>query len=515
MTGIYDVAIVGWGPVGQSLATLLGRRGWSVVAFDKQPGLYPLPRACHIDHEAMRILQAMGIADEIADALAPAREYLMLRPDLTVLSDLPRGWQTPSGWDASYHFFQPHIEGILDEAAKSTPGVTVRQSTTVTQVRDLGDTVQLTVDSGDGPEEVHARFVIGADGANSLVKSQAGIDSENLGFEATWVVVDVEIKPGYEEPKVPDTGQVLDPAQPRHMAWLGTRHYRWEFMLLDGMDPVEAAKPENVWPKLRHWVNEESAELLRSTTYTFRSIVADTFNTGRVALAGDAAHLMPPFMGQGMVSGMRDASTLAWVLDLVLRGAAPLEFLDTYTLSRHSHVLAYINESVRVGEMVCETDPEKAAARDRMLEAQTQTPPPFQPPVGGFFVPGPLGGQLSLQPRVLHNGEYRLLDDVLASPFALLSIDGPDLADLSEAATQTIDRVGIVPAVLTAEGTPSPESASPVFAEQGDRFTQWLRAAGATWVLVRPDGYVYDSGIGRVSLEASLNTLGESVLVSV
>lgn len=512
MTVIHDVAIVGWGPVGQSIATLLGRRGWSVIAFDKQPGLYPLPRACHIDHEAMRIFQAMGVADQISHALAPAREYLMLRPDLTVLSDLPRGWETPSGWDASYHFFQPHIEGILDNAAKSTPGVTVRQSANVTSVRDLGDRVRVTVDAGNGSEEVEARFVIGADGANSMVKEQAKIDSEDMGFHATWVVVDVEIRPGFEEPQVPDTGQVLDPAQPRHMAWLGTRHYRWEFMVLDGMDPIEAAKPENVWPKLRNWVNEESAELLRSTAYTFRSIVADKFAKGRIALVGDAAHLMPPFMGQGMVSGMRDASTLAWILDLVLKGVAPVEFLDTYTLSRRSHVLEYIKESVRVGEMVCETDPIKAVERDRILEAQTETPPPFQPQIGGLYRPGPLNGRLSVQPRVFTGNEHRLLDDVLGSPFAMLSIDGQDLADLTESASQTVEEVGIVSAVLYAEGGSSPSTTARAFEEQGDRFTRWLQAAGMTWVLVRPDGYVYDAGAGSEALEVALATFRESVV---
>lgn len=513
----YDVAIVGYGPVGQCIATLLGRKGWTVVAFDRQPGLFPLPRACHLDHEGMRILQAMGIASEVDAAIVPAREYLLLRPDLSVISDLPRGWETPSGWESSYHFFQPDIEGILDAAARATPGVTVRQSTAVTAVQDRGDDVLVTLDGAGGaqnPEQVRARFVIGADGANSLVRTSLGIASEDLGFQATWVVIDVEIREGHPLPAVPDTGQVLDPAQPRHMAWLGGRHYRWEFMITDGADPIEAARPENVWPKLRSWVDEESAILLRSTAYTFRSLVAETFHRGRMLLAGDAAHLMPPFMGQGMVSGMRDAATLAWVLDLVLRGHAPVEFLGEYTDSRRPHVTAYIAESVRVGQLVCETDPVKAAARDLALEAQTESSPPFQPPVGGFFVPGPLSGRLAVQPRIANHGG-RLLDDMTGGAFTLLSTEPVDSEELSEEATRAIRELRVVTGVVRPAGEiASAVPGTPVLEEEGRRLTDWLAEAGADWTIVRPDGYVYDAGRGRDALDRSLAGLLSRVLVA-
>lgn len=503
----YDVAIVGYGPIGQVLATLLGRRGLRVAVFDKQASLYPLPRACHLDHEAMRILQAAGIAAEIESAIVPAREYLLLRPDLSVLSDLPRGWDTPTGWESSYHFYQPDIEGIFDDTAKATPGVSVFQGRAVTGLAERDGEVVLTVDGIAEP--VHASFVVGADGANSFVRGALGIPQEDLGFEATWVVVDVEIAPGHAEPKVPDTGQVLDPIQPRHMAWLGGRHYRWEFMIVDDADPAVAARPENVWPKLSRWVDPESAVLLRSTSYTFRSLVSDTFNRGRVLLAGDAAHLMPPFMGQGMVSGMRDAATLSWMLDVVLRGAAPLSWLDGYTATRRPHVTAYIAESVRVGRMVCETDPVKAAERDRMLESQTEAAPPFQPPLGAGFLPGPLAGRLAVQPRVLAPDE-RLLDDVLGSRFGVLTIDPADLDGLADA-QDVMTAFDIAPAViLPASGSGADLLAVPSWPECGSGFADWLRAADATWVLVRPDAYVYDSGTGAAALDAALTSLRDA-----
>ncbi|MBX7444381.1 MULTISPECIES: bifunctional 3-(3-hydroxy-phenyl)propionate/3-hydroxycinnamic acid hydroxylase [unclassified Arthrobacter] len=497
----YDVAIVGYGPVGQTLATLLGRQGWSVLVLDKQAGLYPLPRACHLDHEAMRILQAMAISKEINDAIVPAREYLLLRADLSVLSNLPRGWETPSGWESSYHFYQPDIEGIFDATAKSTPGVTVRQATNVRTVSDLGDRIELKVDGGTEP--IRARFVVGADGANSLVREQAGIARDDLGFEATWVVIDVEMKAGAKAPKVPDTGQVLDPAQPSHMAWLGGDHYRWEFMIVDGDDPVEAAKPENVWSKLRRWITPETATLLRSTTYTFQSLVASTFNRGRVLLAGDAAHLMPPFMGQGMISGMRDAMTLSWTLNKVLTGTAPIEFLDAYTDSRRPHVTEYIAESVRVGQMVCETDPAKAAERDRKLEAQTEAKPPFQPRLGAGFVDGPLGGRLAVQPRIA-GAQDVLLDDLLGSSLTLLTVQPEVLDSLSATAKSHLELLDVSVAAICA----GPAGATPRrFVEQGSRFADWLGAADAEWVLVRPDAYVFDAGKGAGALEESIDQL--------
>lgn len=513
---MIDVAIVGYGPVGQTLATLLGRRGWRVTAFDRQPGLFPLPRACHLDHEAMRVLQSMGIAEEVEETIVPAREYRLLRADGSILSSLPRDWATPSGWESSYHFFQPDVEEIFDRAARTTPGVEVRQSTSVDAVVDLGDSVRLTaVAEGRPAEEIHARFVVGADGANSLVRQEFGIGQEDLGFEATWVVVDVEVNEGLPLPAIPDTAQVLDPAQPRHMAWLGGRHFRWEFMVLEG-DADAAAQTEHIWPKIAEWVSPETATMLRSASYTFRSLVATTFSRGRAALAGDAAHLMPPFMGQGMVSGMRDAATLDWMLDLVLRGAAPLAFLDNYTLSRRAHVTSYIAESVRVGQLVCETDPVKAATRDAELAAAESGPPPFQPTVGGFYVPDPLGGQLSVQP-VLRGGHARRLGDVVGAHFAVVTTDADDLSGLAGSVRRALADFRARAVLIRPEGASSQVSGVLgvlELEETGSRMVDWLHGVGASWVIVRPDAYVYASGSGHEQLASAIIALRDRITSS-
>jgi 3-(3-hydroxy-phenyl)propionate hydroxylase len=495
--GPFDVAIVGYGPVGQSLAIMLGAMGRRTIVLEREPRPYHLPRACHFDHEGMHIFGMMGLADAVSAVSVPAREYLLLRGDGSLLADLPRTWTTPSGWHPSYHFYQPDVEAILDARARALPGVTVRRGVTVVDVDDRGDHVRLVTDAGAGPaDRIEARFVIGADGANSVVRRRAGIACRDLGFAATWAVADVRVKDGHAVPRIPDTAQICDPRQPMHMAWLGGRHLRWEFMLVDGADPVTATRPEFVWPKIRRWAGPENAELTRCVAYTFRSLVAERFNQGRVLLAGDAAHLMPPFMGQGMVSGLRDAATLGWMLDRVLGGRSPIALLDHYTASRAPHVTAYIEESVRVGRIICETDPEKARVRDEELLAARNGPgAPFQPPAGDLWRPGPASGRLWVQPLVAAG---RPLGSVLAPGFLLLVTDPAVISALPARTAARLPGLGVAPVVILPAGSTSGPARigrrapqAEVFVEQDGRFHDWMAEGGHLAVLVRPDGYVY------------------------
>ncbi|WP_246336761.1 bifunctional 3-(3-hydroxy-phenyl)propionate/3-hydroxycinnamic acid hydroxylase [Flexivirga oryzae] len=502
---VYDVAIVGYGPVGQSLAIMLGQAGWRTVVLEKQSEIYPLPRACHLDHEAMRIFQNMGIAEQVSEVIVPARDYQLLRGDLSVLASLPRIWETPSGWEPSYHFYQPDVEGILDRTALSTTGVELRRGVAVTDVRDQVDGVELDATSADGTREVVcARYVIGADGANSVVRRAAGIAQQDLGFEATWVVTDLLLNEGEEPLGVPDTGQVCDPAQPTHMAWLGGRHYRWEFMLVDDVAPETAQRPDNVWAKLARWVTPDTAELVRSTAYTFRSVVAETLNKGHVLLAGDSGHLMPPFMGQGMVSGLRDVATLSWLLDRVLRGESPTELLGAYTASRSAHVIAYIEQSVDVGRIICETDPVLAQAKAVQLENDGEAPP-FQPPVTALLRPGQDdAGRLSIQPRL---ADGRLLDDVVTG-LRLLIADRDALAGLPEPTAGLLRSARVTTVIVHGPGgTTSLDSDVVEVAEPDRRFGSWLAAAGCLAALVRPDGYLYGVAVDSHDLVTLVETL--------
>ena len=473
-----DVLIVGYGPVGQSLAALLGQAGHRVVVAERRQGRYETPRAGHFDHEIMRVFQSMHIADEVGTVAEPARLYEFIDPDGEVVSRLPREWDAPSGWDASYHFYQPELEDVLDAAVRRIPSVDVRFGNAVIALSDRGDHVVATLQDGS---TVTARFVVGADGANSAVRSLSGIASDDLGFQADWLVVDIKRVPGAGEIDIPDTGQVLNPARPSHMGRVGQRHFRWEFMLVEGDDPAEMVTPEKIWQLLEPWIGPEDGEIVRQTVYTFRSVVAETFRRGSIVLAGDSAHLMPPFLGQGMCSGIRDAATLGWMLDLVLTGTSGADLLDLYTTSRRSHVLAYIEESVRIGTVVCETDPVRAAQRREAMRSATELPAPFEPPIGGGFRVGDaLAGKLAVQPLLLTSGGASgRSDDVLGGGFTLFTLEEPDEA--AAAAIAQLERaIGLRSAIVGPGGV----AADGVL-------DAWLTGAGAVAVLVRPDFYVF------------------------
>lgn len=490
-----DVLIVGYGPVGQSLAAILGRAGHRVIVVERRLGRYDTPRAGHIDHEIMRVFQAIGVAEGVQQVADPARLYEFLDPDGAVVSRLPREWDAPSGWEASYHFYQPELEEVLDAAVHRIPQVEVRFGSNVMGLRQTEDRVVVQLEDGS---ELSARYLVGADGANSAVRTISGISTTDLGFQADWLVVDVKPKPGAPALDIPDTGQVLNPARPSHMARVSQRYYRWEFMLVDGDDRDDMVRPERIWQLLAPWIGPEHGELVRQTVYTFRSIVADSFRDRRVLLAGDAAHLMPPFLGQGMCSGIRDAATLGWTLDLVLDDTSDPGLLDLYTQTRKSHVLAYIEESVRIGTVVCETDPVRAAERREAMRQATELPPPFEPPIGGGFRAGdPLAGRLSVQPVLRRaDGSTARSDDVLGEGFTLLSLVAPDPAGTALVA-ELEDAIGLRSAVVGPDGIP----------EFGSALRDWLTAAGVVAVLVRPDFYVFGSAADASGIAELLESL--------
>jgi 2-polyprenyl-6-methoxyphenol hydroxylase-like FAD-dependent oxidoreductase len=492
-----DVVISGYGPVGQALAAFLGRRGHRVIVVERHPTAYPTPRAGHFDHEIMRLFQSLGIAEPVGAIVDPALRYELLDADGTTIAELPRRWQAPSGWEPSYHFYQPELERILDETARAQPGVEVMRGWEVEDWRQAGDEVRVGIreraDAGRR-RELTARYLVGADGANSAVRERGRFTTEDLGFHADWLVVDVRFD-GAPVPALPHTGQICDPSRPATVARLGGPYVRWEFMLVEGDDPVAIASPESVWKLLSPWAAPPDVEVIRSTVYTFRSVLAEPFRDGRALLAGDAAHLMPPFLGQGMCSGLRDAQTLSWMLDMVLRGDAPDALLDSYGPDRGPHARAYIEESVRIGRMVCETDPVRSAAIRKQMVQEPTVRPPFQPAAGAFRRgTGPLAGTLAWQPRVSGPDGSRLLDDVLGAGFHLLGGRGADDEWLDPDDARVLEQLGVRVAWLS-PGAP--------YEPADDAFDRWLAAADTHVVLVRPDHVVY----GQAATPAELHEL--------
>src|SRR5213596_2996543 len=321
----YDVGIVGYGPVGQTLAILLGQRGWKVGVFEKQPAAYPLPRAVHFDHEVALILQAAGLGEELPRLTEAADTYEWRNAAGETLLVIRSRGTSLSGWPEANMFSQPELERALDTRVRALPSVEVHRAA---EVVDIGPALVVASPAGDR-HEIGARWIVGCDGANSFVRRHLGSAVTDLGFFFDWLIVDVV--PRERRVWTPINWQLCDPARPTTVVSGGPGRRRWEFMRLPGESLDELNDESRAWELLASWdVHPRNARLERHAVYTFRARYAEHWRAARVFLAGDAAHQMPPFAGQGMCSGIRDAANLAWKLDLVLTRRATPGLLATY-----------------------------------------------------------------------------------------------------------------------------------------------------------------------------------------
>jgi len=447
MTTDFDVVVLGYGPVGHVMAALLAQDGWRVGVVERQLGLYPLPRIGHLDHEVMRIVQAVGVAAAFERDACVCRTYDWVNAAGQVLIHFD--WAKPeiTGWSPHYLFYQPDLDALLAGAVESRPNVQVFRGWECRSVEQVHGTVTLDCQSRDGAaRRFTTRYLIGADGANSFTRRAAGIEWTDLGFHADWLVVDYRPNDPEADIPMPEAGQICDPARPTSLfRRIGHKHCRWEFMLLPGETREAMEQPERIWQLLSPWVTPADGILVRKAVYTFRSGLADQWRSGNVLLVGDAAHLMPPFLGQGMGSGFRDALNLAWKLDLVLRGVAPDALLDTYGDERKPHVAAIIEQAVALGRVVCVSDQAEAAARDAaLLGGDVPPPPPFPTLSGRLFAPDDaLAGTLALQGAVRSGGKEGMFDDVEGRGWKLLTFDKHLARHLCQRDKLAADRLGL------------------------------------------------------------------------
>jgi 3-(3-hydroxy-phenyl)propionate hydroxylase len=471
-----EVLVIGFGPVGCVLAALLAERGLEVVVVDRDTDLFPLPRAAHFDHEIMRVVQELGCSDEIAPSLYANPGMDFLNADRQVLMSMRSGSRTLSGWPSSNMFHQPGFERALRSRAAAF-GADIRLGVEVTGIEQHADHVAAsTADGGT----IRAAWVVACDGARSSIRKQSGIDMDDLRFEEPWLVLDLVLHDGVAPPS-PHALQVCDPARPHTLVPMPAPRYRFEFMLLPGEDASWIQQPAVIDELLSAWMDPTTATVERSAVYTFHGLIAEQWRQGRMLLAGDAAHQMPPFLGQGMCSGIRDAANLAWKLDQILRRGVDNSILDSYQAEREPHVRAIVEAAVGFGRIICTTDPDIAAARDAgMLAARAAEraggAPDAEPAHDGSptppLTPGALvgdgGGALSLQVSI----DGTRSDDVIGQRFAVVARSASLLASSEAEAWATIGAV-----LLDAEAHPG--------------LGTLLDVARGDVAVIRPDRYLY------------------------
>jgi 2-polyprenyl-6-methoxyphenol hydroxylase-like FAD-dependent oxidoreductase len=523
---LHDVAVVGFGPVGQAMTALLGRGGYSVVAIERWPEIFPLPRAGHVDHEIMRIFQSLSAADEVdADSWHLTGYELRDRHD-QVIANMDWGHGGISGWYSDYSLFQPYLEKLLEREALSYANVELLRSWQVEGLEQSDDEVAVIARHGvvvEGqwlPSEevrpIRARYVVGCDGANSIVRTDSDIDFVNLGFEMDWLVVFAEPNDPALRVNMPDVAQLLDPDRPTTaFRSSGKRFCRWEFMLKPGETPESMSTEEAAWRLIAKWgITPENSRLVRNTVFRFRSTVADRWRVGRAFVAGDAAHLMPPFLGQGMCSGLRDAKTLAWKLRLVLDGAAEPVLLDSYEPERRPHVHSIVEASLKLGELICVTDPVLAEQRDLALRSGAISPPAPMPSLrdgvlrrddrGELLLPA---GELSMQPTLAHGGTRRLMDDFAGDGWVIVATGFDPQTALDPASVAVVERLGAT--LLQVEA--SAEGNADAFVDPDGEYLGWLAGFEVGGVIVRPDFYVFGGFSSPEELRAALSDLAQQL----
>ncbi|SDP98502.1 bifunctional 3-(3-hydroxy-phenyl)propionate/3-hydroxycinnamic acid hydroxylase [Ectopseudomonas guguanensis] len=550
---IVDVVIAGLGPTGATLAHLLGKRGLSVLVLEREPVFYGNARAVYTDDECMRVMQAASVAPELAADMQIDTPAQWTFPDGRVIG---RYWQLKRsfGWPVINFLYQPWLETKLSELLSRYPAVRVLRGRELVDFTQDGELVSLTHQAtqncrfgdGDGqrveleidpaPVTLKARYLVGADGGRSTVRETLGIGMDGKNFPEPWLVVDLEQKEGEDALRhIPYFNFICDPRCPTVSCPQPGRFHRFEFMLMPGQSKEYMEDPATVRELVGRYVDPDKFEVKRKLVYTFNALVAREWRRGRVLLAGDAAHMTPQFMGQGMSSGVRDAYNLAWKLEAVLRGKASEQLLDTYGRERYHHAKAMIDISVMMKDFVSMSNPFKTALRNAVVKTLNATPVAGKWLREGGFKPTPtykagsyLGlprrgrrgveGTLLPQPQVrTFTGKRVLLDELLGEGFALIGLEHNPLTALapeSQKFLAALDTryVTLYPFGGRPQGASvqryAPAGVLEVEEPDGD-LVAWFRRAGRgrdLVAIVRPDKFVF-ALVPAKELETALSEL--------
>ena len=516
----YDAVIVGYGPVGATLALLLSQGGLRVAIVEKQPTIFDRPRAITLDHEVMRAFQACRVANEIEPITAPhtGTHFLGMSGQIIKIFD-PLPPPHPLGWPPSGTFIQPELERILRNAVELRANIDVFLAHEAIAIAQDPSGVSLAIRNlKDGDQQIlKGHYLLGCDGANSFVRAALDIGEEDLAFDEWWMVVDAWLR---RQPTVREKClQYCWPSRPGTFVVGPKNLRRWEIKLLPGERPEDFDGEPSVRAMLARFTDPDSIDLWRWAVYRFHAAVAERWQLHRVFLIGDAAHQMPPFLGQGLCAGIRDAVNLAWKLIAVLRQGIDVTLLESYHRERRPHVRAIVEAAKAFGRIVGELDPAAAAVRDAELagqlargEAETIRQRYIPGLTTGIIATEPTGnpeqaaGSLFVQPRVRGaNGKTPRFDDIIKPRFLLATTSSQAQSWLSPASLRLLQRLDAEQVVIAEEEGAHLQSSIHHVIETEGLFASWARQQACDAVVVRPDRYVY----GVASDASTLNALVE------
>lgn len=503
----YDISIVGCGPVGATLANLLGNFGYSVAIFEKRMDIYRAPRAVHIDDEVLRIFQDVGILEAIKDIVVPFEKIQLVSAKRKVVmesggfSDHQPFGHAPANW-----FLQPVLEEKLRARFQKNQKIHFYKGFEIKEIINGPESVQFKAIELSSKNEVSAKakYLIGCDGGNSFVRKNMDVFFDSLNFDQDWMVIDTFVKSPEDVDLLPSFHQqICDPYRPiTYVPGVGN-HRRFEFMLRSDETAASISEPQNILTLISEFIDPDKLEIARSAVYTFHGLALNQWKKGRLILAGDSAHLMPPFAGQGMCSGIRDAHNLAFKLDLVLKGMASDKLLESYQEERKPHVTAISKKAINMGKMIQTQNKWKAHLRDfklflarnfsflrKKIEADFAKKEPYKKGLWGNK--HALSGTLAIQPKIqLPNGSEVLLDEILGHQFALISQQKLPIHQKEYFKKMTNGKV--------------------LFLEKefsSILFSNWMQIHKIDFLIIRPDRYIYAAG-KTTTLDKVLQTMNQ------
>ncbi|MGL5939255.1 MAG: bifunctional 3-(3-hydroxy-phenyl)propionate/3-hydroxycinnamic acid hydroxylase [Waterburya sp.] len=505
----FDVVIVGYGPVGAIAANYLGMYGIKTAVFEQETDVYHLPRAIGFNHEIMRIFQQLGLHHQIDTIATPVDGVEFLNQSHQVLFEIELSKTCLTyGFAPNYVFYQPDLETKLREGVERFDCVKINLAHAVESITQNHKSVTVIVKNlnSDCTYQVRAKYVLGCDGGRSITRQETGIELHDFGFHQRQLVVDTLLTAEVDLPS--KVQQLCDTRRPGVFVHSTNNHRRWEFVLAPNETKEAMEQPEKVRELLStYWIKPDKLKIIRAVVYHFHSLIALRWRNERIFIVGDAAHQMPPILGQGMCSGIRDAQNVCWKLDLVLRGLAPDKLLDTYQTERLPHVQEIVKLATRAFKIFKTRNPFLALVRNLILRILRRNNRKFQnvgsdmPPLKHGILANSLenkqsvAGQMFIQPQVLKKtGQLVLLDRILGNNFAILGLD-TDWLDVitleSEAflSNLSLKLICVVPQISD-RSNKFPDWVE-LIEDTSQQISDWLAKQQTEIVIIRPDRYVF------------------------